>query len=162
MFDGTSPILSDDDIEFISLIAGDQSFCLELHRVREIRRWEPVTMLPHAPKHVLGVVNLRGAVVPIVDLAQKLGFAKIEPTKRNVIIISRYDNQVVGFLVESVSEIFTIKSSEVKEAPSLGAVPENSCIQGVISLDDDMVRVINLDSLMTKDNEDGGKALAKE
>lgn len=162
MHDGGNPILSDEDFEFISLIAGDQSFCLELHRVREIRRWEPVTILPHAASYILGVVNLRGAVVPIIDLAQKLGFDKIKPTKRNVIIISRYDEQVIGFLVESVSEIFTIKSSEVKEAPNLGGAGENPYIQGVISLGEDMVRVINIDSLMAADNVTGGAGFAKE
>jgi len=162
MHDSVSPVLSDEDVEFISLIAGDQSFCLELHRVREIRRWEPITMLPHAPSFVLGVVNLRGAVVPIVDLAQKLGFEKIKPTKRNVIIISRFDDQVVGFLVESVSEIFTIKLSEVKEAPNLGGTAENPFIQGVLSLDDDMVRVINIDSLMAAESEKGSVSFAKE
>lgn len=158
MFDGTAPILTDEDFEFISLIAGQQSFCLELNRVREIRRWEPVTMLPHSPSHVLGVVNLRGAVVPIVDLAQRLGFPQITPTQRNVIIISRYNDQVVGFLVESVSEIFTINAAEVKEAPSLGGTAENPYIEGVISLNDDMVRVINIDALMTNNLEKGGAA----
>ena len=156
MSDGAGAVIGEDDFEFISLMAGDQCFCLELGRVREIRRWEPVTMLPHSASHVLGVVNLRGAVVPIVDLAQRLGFSKVEPTQRNVIIISRYSDQVVGFLVQSVSEIFTINASEVKEAPKLGGAIENPFIEGVISLNDDLVRVINIDALMTSQLENGG------
>ena len=71
-------------IEFVTLIAGGQSFCIEITQIREIRRWTPVTILPHSPAHVLGVINLRGAVIPIIDLAAKLGFPKIQPTARTM------------------------------------------------------------------------------
>jgi len=146
---------SDDSalFEFISLVAGQQSFCIELNRIREIRRWEPVTMLPHSPDFVLGVVNLRGAVIPIIDLAGKLGFPPLEPTKRNVIIITNFGDQVIGLLVESVSEILTVKLSEVKEAPRVKEDASNSAIRGVISIDEDMIRVIDLEALM---NLEGG------
>lgn len=162
MFDGANPIVSDDELEFISLLAGDQSFCLELHRVREIRRWEPVTILPHAPSYILGVVNLRGAVVPIVDLAQKLGFQRIQPTNRNVIIISKYERQVIGFLVESVSEIFTKGRDEVKETPSISGSSDLPFIQGVISQEEDMIRIINIDALMSFDSEIKGGEIVVE
>ena len=66
----------DQPIEFVTLVAGAQSFCIEITQIREIRRWTPVTILPHSPSYVLGVINLRGAVIPILDLAEKLGFEK--------------------------------------------------------------------------------------
>ena len=150
MYDEKNMMDRNATFEFISLVAGQQSFCIELHRIREIRRWEPITMLPHSPDFVLGVVNLRGAVVPIVDLASKLGFKKIKPTKRNVIIISNYGEQVTGFLVESVSEILNVKSEEVKEPPNLNDNLQYQFICGLISSGDDMIRVIDLDSLMFK------------
>lgn len=134
--------------EFISLYVGDQSFCIELNRIREIRRWEPVTMLPHSPPFVLGVVNLRGAVIPIIDLAAKLGFPPFEPTKRNVIIICNLGDQVIGLLVESVSEILTVNLSEMKEAPRVKEDASNSAIRGVISIKEDMTRVIDLEAMM--------------
>ncbi len=134
--------------EFISLYAGDQSFCIELNRIREIRRWEPITMLPHSPPFVLGVVNLRGAVIPIVDLAAKLGFPSLEPTKRNVIIICNLGDQVIGLLVESVSEILTVQRSELKEAPRVKEDPSTHAIRAVISIKDDMTRLIDLDAMM--------------
>ena len=59
------------NLEFVTLVAGQQSFCIEITLIREIRRWSPVTILPHSPEHVLGVMNLRGAVIPIIDLASK-------------------------------------------------------------------------------------------
>lgn len=110
-------------------------------------------MLPHSPDFVLGVVNLRGAVIPIIDLAGKLGFPPLEPTKRNVIIITNFGDQVIGLLVESVSEILTVKLSEVKEAPRVKEDASNSAIRGVISIDEDMIRVIDLEALM---NLEGG------
>lgn len=142
--------------EFISLYAGDQSFCIELNRIREIRRWEPITMLPHSPAFVLGVVNLRGAVIPIVDLAAKMGFPSLKPTKRNVIIICNLGDQVIGMLVESVSEILTVKLSELKEAPRVKEDASNHAIRAVISIKDEMTRVIDLDAMMGHDQ--GGLA----
>ena len=154
MYDRNAQIMDESEFEFISLIAGSQSFCMELDRVREIRRWEPITMLPHSPTFVLGVVNLRGAVVPIMDLAHKLGFAEISPTSRSVIIISSFKKQIMGFLVDSVSEILTIGASDVKETPGLGSASEHPYIQGVISIGEDMVRLIDIDMLMARDDVD--------
>ena len=154
MYDKTSNATDESEVEFISLIAGSQSFCMDLDRVREIRRWEPITMLPHSPRYVLGVVNLRGAVVPIVDLAHKLGFEEILPNSRSVIIISSYEKQIIGFLVDSVSEILTIVTSEIKETPGLGSASEYPYIQGVISIGDEMVRLIDIDVLMERNDID--------
>lgn len=154
MYDKDVVAMDESDFEFISLIAGKQSFCIELDRVREIRSWEPITMLPHSPIYVLGVVNLRGTVVPIIDLAHKLGFERLSPNKRSVIIISSFGKQIIGFLVESVSEILTIKTTEVKETPALDSATEHPYIQGVISIGDDMVRLIDIDLLMSKDDAD--------
>lgn len=134
--------------EFISLIVGEQSFCIEIDRIREIRRWEPITMLPHSPDFVLGVVNLRGLVIPIVDLAIKLGFGAIQPTKRNVIIITSFEGMMVGFLVDAVSEILTVVRDEVKEAPKLRTGSINHLIRGVISNGESMTRVIDLDVML--------------
>ena len=156
MYDETKAVTDDSAVfEFISLFVGEQSFCIELNRIREIRRWEPVTMLPHSPHFVLGVVNLRGAVIPIIDLACKLGFPPFEPTKRNVIIICNLGHQVIGLLVESVSEILTVDLSEMQEAPRVKEDASNSAIRGVISIKDDMIRVIDLESMMGMEPELG-------
>jgi chemotaxis signal transduction protein len=69
-----------DQAEFVSFVSGGQGYCIEVARVREIRRWSPVTTLPHAPRYFLGVMNLRGAVIPIIDLALRLGLAATAPT----------------------------------------------------------------------------------
>ena len=134
--------------EFVTLIAGGQSFCIEITQIREIRRWSPVTILPHSPHHVLGVINLRGAVIPIVDLAAKLGFAEIEPTERHVIIIVAVDQRIVGLLVESVSEILGVDVNMVKDTPRTSEDQTTRAIEGIIPSEDDMTKIINLSSLL--------------
>ena len=135
-------------LEFVTLIAGGQNFCVEITKIREIRRWTPVTILPHSPDYVLGVVNLRGSVIPIIDLAAKLGFEKIQPTERHVIIITAIDDRIVGLLVESVSEILGVSPDMVHETPRGHEDPSTRAIQGIIPGDDDMTKIINLDALL--------------
>ncbi|MGL1418908.1 chemotaxis protein CheW, partial [Vibrio parahaemolyticus] len=86
---------------------GTQEFCIDIMSIREIRGWTPATPLPKSPSFVRGVINLRGTVLPIVDLAVRLGFAPSEPTARHAIMVSQIGQQVVGLLVEGVSDIFT-------------------------------------------------------
>ena len=136
--------LESEVVEFVSFVAGEQSFCIEITQIREIRRWSPVTILPHAPGYVLGVMNLRGAVIPIFDLAAKLGLGRITPTERHVIIIAAVNGQTVGLLVDSVSEILSVRSDKVQEAPNVRGDDGTSCILGVIPQEEDMTRVIDL------------------
>lgn len=135
-------------LEFVTLVAGGQNFCIEITQIREIRRWTPVTILPHSPSYVLGVINLRGAVIPIIDLAAKLGFEKISPTERHVIIITAIEDRIVGLLVESVSEILGISSDMVRETPRTPEDATTRSILGVITVGDDMTKVINLSALV--------------
>ncbi|SFS15411.1 chemotaxis protein CheW [Yoonia litorea] len=134
--------------EFVTFIAGGQNFCIEITQIREIRRWAPVTVLPHSPRHVLGVINLRGAVIPIVDLAAKLGFAPIEPTERHVIIIVAVSDRIIGLLVESVSEILGVRQSMVKETPRTQEDEAVKAIEGIIPQEQDMTKIINLGILL--------------
>lgn len=135
-------------LEFVTLVAGGQNFCIEITQIREIRRWTPVTILPHSPHHVLGVINLRGAVIPIIDLAAKLGFDKITPTERHVIIITAIEDRIIGLLVESVSEILGINADQVRETPRGPEDATTRAILGVIPVGDDMTKVINLAALL--------------
>lgn len=135
-------------LEFVTLVAGGQNFCIEITQIREIRRWSPVTILPHSPSHVLGVINLRGAVIPIIDLAAKLGFAEIAPSERHVIIITAIEERIVGLLVESVSEILGVSPDMVRETPRGPEDATTRAILGIIAVGDDMTKVINLCALL--------------
>ena len=139
---------SEKQMEFVTLVAGGQSFCIEITQIREIRRWSPVTLLPHSPPYVLGVINLRGAVIPILDLAAKLGFSAIAPTERHVIIITAIEERIVGLLVESVSEILGVQTDMVRETPKTEEDAATRAVEGIIPVGDNMIKIINLDAFL--------------
>ena len=136
--------------ELVSFAIGDQDFCMDIMLVREIRGWTNVTMLPHAPSYILGVINLRGAVVPIVDLASRLGLPPLEPTSRHVIIIAVLGDQTVGFLVSAVSDILGAQPSEIQPPPRIASDPTAGFIEGVIASDERMLRILNLASVLPR------------
>lgn len=135
--------------EFVSFTVAGQAFCLKITQIREIRRWSPVTILPHAPSDVLGVMNLRGAVIPIYDLSARFGLETTEASERNVVIVVSSDGKPVGLLAESVSEIISINPEEIQETPPVDSRNTMEYIQGIISHDETMVRIINLDAVIS-------------
>lgn len=133
----------DDVLEFVTLKAGGQSFCIEITQIREIRRWSPVTALPQAEQAVLGVMNLRGAVIPIVDLAARLGLGACDASPRHVIMVVAVGDKTVGLLVDSVSEILTVSGEQICEAPMMGRGDIPNSILGLISVEDGMSRILS-------------------
>ena len=140
--------------EFVTFVSGGQNFCIEITQIREIRRWSPVAVLPHSPEFVLGIINLRGTVIPIFDLAMRLGLGPTEQAERTVIIIVANKDQTVGLLVDSVSEILNVKNETIQEAPGFGDDQKDDCILGVISIDEDMTRVIDLESVIETEEQE--------
>jgi purine-binding chemotaxis protein CheW len=134
--------------ELVAFRAAGQDFCVNIMSVREIRGWTPTTILPHAPDYVRGVINLRGSVVPIVDLANRLGLGPIEPSARHVIIIAMLGDQTVGLLVEAVSDILTVPADSIQPTPEIASTEVKGFIEGVIAMDDRMIRMIELDNVL--------------
>ena len=130
--------------ELIAFRVGDQEYCVDIMTVREIRGWTPATALPHAPGYVRGVINLRGSVLPIVDLAARLGLEAAEPTSRHVIIIAQIGEQIAGFLVDAVSDILTIQDGQMQPTPDVASETAKTFVQGVIALEGRMLRLIDL------------------
>jgi len=135
-------------VELVAFNVSGQKYCVEITQIREIRRWSPVTVLPHAPAEVLGVMNLRGAVIPIFDLSCYFGLGQTQANERNVVIICAVKNRSVGILVESVSEIVSIDPSEIQETPNVNSTATKSVIQGVLSVEGEMARLIILDPIV--------------
>lgn len=134
--------------EFITFSAGGQNFCLEITQIREIRRWTPVTALPHTPDDVLGVMNLRGAVIPIFDLSARFGLGATASNERNVVIVAAVEGTTIGLLVESVSEILSVEISAIQETPNIKSEATRNSILGMISVGETMVRVVNLEAVL--------------
>ncbi|WP_407936790.1 chemotaxis protein CheW [Jiella pelagia] len=116
--------------------------------VREIRGWTQATPLPHAPSYVNGVINLRGAVLPIVDLAARLGFPRTVPTARSVIIVVRVEMQLFGLLVDAVSDILTITDELLQPTPDLASDLAKTFVRGVMAIEGRMISLIATDNVL--------------
>lgn len=107
-------------LELISFEIGGQEFCIDISVVREIRGWTPVTALPGTPNYICGVINLRGAVMPVLDLRNRLGLGTTEPSTRHVIVVVQHDSGMVGLLVDAVQETFMVDSALLQAPPAMG------------------------------------------
>ena len=139
---------TDHDQEFVAFCIGDQEFCIDIMSVREIRGWTPATELPHSPAYVRGVINLRGAVLPIVDLAARLGFGSDTPTDRHVIIVAQVGHQMVGLLVDAVSDILTLSSDVIQPTPDVASEIAKAFVRGVVPVEGRMISIITLDEVL--------------
>ena len=138
--------------ELISFRIGTQEFCIDIMAVREIRGWTPATPLPHAPAYMRGVVNLRGAVLPIVDLAERLGLGAAEPTPSHVIIVTEVGAQVVGLLVSAVCDILAVTDAAIQPTPDIASGPARACLHGLLTVGDRMVGLLRTDQLLPQDS----------
>lgn len=134
--------------ELIAFRIGAQEFCVDIMAVREIRGWTAATTLPRAPGYVRGVINLRGAVLPIVDLAGRLGFPSAEPTARHVIIVAQIGAQQVGLLVDAVSDILTVDDGAVQPTPDVASDLVRTFVRGLLPVDGRMISLISLDRVL--------------
>lgn len=137
-----------DNRELIAFRVGRQEFCINVMMVREIRGWAGATMLPRSPRYVKGVINLRGAVLPIVDLAVRLGLPGTEPTARNVIIVVQIGHQQIGLLVDAVSDILTANDSEIQTSPDLSSDLVKNFVKGLLPVEGRMISLIGLDNVL--------------
>ena len=133
--------------ELIAFRVGDQEFCVNVMSVREIRGWTQATPLPHAPHYMIGVINLRGAVLPIVDLSMRLGMKPAEPTQRHVIIVTQVKSKVVGLLVDAVSDILTVADETIQPTPEISSDLEKQYARGILAIENRMICLIELGAL---------------
>jgi purine-binding chemotaxis protein CheW len=134
--------------ELLSFRVGEQEYSVDIMSVREIRGWTRATSLPHSPAYVRGVINLRGTVLPVIDLAQRLGLPSGEITDRNVIIVVNIEGRTVGLLVDAVSDILSIPQEELAPPPELAADNSQTFISALTIVDGRMIRVLDLGSVM--------------
>jgi purine-binding chemotaxis protein CheW len=134
--------------ELIAFRVEEQEFCVDIMSIREIRGWTKTTALPRSPAYVCGVVNLRGAVLPIVDLAARLGFASADPTERHVIIVAQIGHQQVGLLVDAVSDILTVTDADIQATPDVASDLVKTFVQGILAIDGRMISLIALDHVL--------------
>ena len=134
-------------LELITFEVSGQLFGLDIMAIREIRAWTPATRLPQVPHYVAGVVNLRGTVLPVIDLAARLGWAATETTSRHAIIVVQLGGQTLGLIVESVSDIVALPDDALQPPPQTGHDDVVPFLQGLAALGDRMVMVLDLERL---------------
>jgi purine-binding chemotaxis protein CheW len=145
------PIPSNDKgHELIVFRVGDQEFCVDIMAVREIRGWTQPTPLPDSPAYIRGVINLRGAVLPIVDMAARIGLAFGEPTARHVIIVVCIGTQLVGLLVDGVCDILTVPDEGLQPTPELANEGLQALVCGLITVEERMIALVALDQLLPR------------
>jgi purine-binding chemotaxis protein CheW len=139
--------------QYITFIANGQEFAANIMAIREIRGWTDTTPLPHVPHFVRGVINLRGNVLPVVDLKARLDLGMTEATPKHVIIVITDGNRTTGILVEAVSDIITLAASDVQPPPDIMQTGGDNHIEGIAVLDGRMITLLSIAHLtMTGNN----------
>ena len=135
--------------ELVAFDVNGQTFAVNVGTVREIRGWTPATPLPQSPDYMVGIVNLRGNMLPIIDLASRLGFQKTEPSARHAIVVIEVRNQIVGLLVETVSELLTVSADTIQPPPDIGDFAFKRLVRGVLPHNERMITLLILDGLIS-------------
>ncbi|MFN4065534.1 MAG: chemotaxis protein CheW [Parazoarcus communis] len=135
--------------EFLTFTLADEEYALDILTVQEIRCYEPVTRIVGAPPFIKGVVNLRGAIVPIVDMRIKLALEKVDYTDFTVVIILSIAGRLVGIVVDSVSDVLALTPEQIRPAPELGSAIDIRYITGLATIDQRMVIMLDIARLMT-------------
>jgi purine-binding chemotaxis protein CheW len=134
--------------QFLTFKLAGEEYGVGILSVQEIRGWSAVTAIPHSPAWLLGVINLRGVVVPIIDLRLKFNYARADYNEFTVVIILNLKERVIGIVVDGVSDVITLGSAQIKPAPSLGSATDTSHIIGFGTLDERMRILMDVERLM--------------
>ena len=138
--------------QYLTFILGDEEYGVNILKVQEIRGWDTATAIPNTPDYVLGVVNLRGVVVPIVDLRQRFSLDNADFGPTTVVVIvkaSQSDKErTVGMVVDAISDVYNVSLDDIREPPDMGSVVTTEFITGLTTVDEKMVILLNVDLLI--------------
>jgi len=139
--------------QYLTFILADEEYGVDILRVQEIKGWNGATPIPNTPDYIMGVINLRGTIVPIIDLRRRFGMEPMEFGPMTVVIVLRVQGEererTMGIVVDAVSEVYNVKPDEMKPPPDLGDAMETQFIQGMATVDEKMVILLNIDRLLS-------------
>lgn len=133
--------------QLITFQINGQTLGMDIMAIREIRAWSPATPLPNVEPHVRGVVNLRGVVLPVIDLKSKLGWGATETDERHVIIVTSINDQLQGIIADAVNDIVTVSQDQLQPPPSSNESQTQTMLEALATVDDRVISVIALDRL---------------
>ncbi|WP_246722563.1 chemotaxis protein CheW [Aliikangiella sp. G2MR2-5] len=141
--------------QYLSFIVGEEEFSVSILKVQEIRAWEVPTFLPNSPGYIKGVLNLRGTIVPVMDLRMRFRFKKVNYNATTVIIILKNRNNgkdcLMGCVVDGVSDVFNLEESEISDVPEYGSDIDSRFTSGIMTVGGNAVTLLNLDNLLKLD-----------
>ncbi|HEY1724220.1 MAG TPA: chemotaxis protein CheW [Steroidobacteraceae bacterium] len=145
--------------QYLTFQLAGQTYGVEILRVQEIKGWEKPTRLPHSPEHVQGVINLRGAVVPILDLRRRFRLGEAEYGRTTVVIVVKVDSErgelTAGIVVDAVCEVCNIGAGDVRPTPSVGSAIDSDFVRGLAMVGDGMLVLLDVGKLVTSTLTDG-------
>jgi purine-binding chemotaxis protein CheW len=136
--------------QFLTFLLEDQEYGLEPFKIQEFRGYAPVTPIPNLPAHVRGVMNLRGTVLPVIDLRMKFRLPSIEYSKFTVIVIAMVGEKMVGLLVDAISDVLQVSADGMRPAPDFGTAVDTQFIDGVFQTREHLAVALNLERLLTE------------
>lgn len=137
--------------EYLTFRLGAEEYCIDILKVQEIRGYESVTSIANTPDFIKGVVNLRGNIVPIVDLRLKFRLPAVSYDSTTIVIILNLGKKMTGVVVDSVSDVIAVGTAQIKPAPRFGATINTEFISGMAMVDDRMLIVVDIEKLMSSD-----------
>ncbi len=140
--------------QYLTFTLGEEEYGVDILRVQEIKGWQRTTPIPNTPHYVKGVMNLRGTIVPVIDLRERFGMEVQEYTKFTVVVMVRVVSgkreRIMGLVVDALSEVYTLQAEQIRPAPEFGAVLRTDFIRGLATVDDSkMVIILDVDQLLS-------------
>lgn len=139
-------------LEFLAFTIGTEEYGVDIQKVQELRGYDAVTKIANAPDYIKGVVNLRGIIVPIIDMRMKLGMANPGYDQFTVVVILTIGATVMGMVVDSVSDVTTLKPEEIKPAPDMGGSVDARYLIGIGAIEERMLLLVDIERMMTADD----------
>jgi len=141
--------------QFLTFVLASEEYGVDILRVREIKGWDSVTPIPNTPDYIKGVINLRGTIVPIVDLRQRFGMEEIEYGPMTVVIVLKIEcgdrDRIMGIVVDAVSDVYDVPQEEMKSPPDFGNVVNTEFIRGLATVEEKMIIILDIDHLLSGD-----------
>ncbi len=146
--------------QYITFTIGEEEYGVDIMTVREIKGWSETTMLPNSPDHMRGVLNLRGIIVPIFDLRCRFNRGLTETSPLHVIVIIDIGDRLIGILVDTVSDILSVDTSEIKPVPKMGNQIDEEYLTGLVTVNERMVALLDSIKLFNEEQLEQGLAAA--
>jgi purine-binding chemotaxis protein CheW len=140
-----------DSSQYLTFALGDEEYGVEILKIQEIRGYSPITPIPNTPEHIKGVMNLRGSIIPVVDLRRTLGMPTAEYTPFTVIIVLHVGSRVMGLIVDAVSDVLDVARTDIHPTPDFGTRIDARFIQGMARVGDKLVVLLDIDRVLAED-----------